>query len=436
MNLMNVIKHAEAKQTEAKLHYRLLDIYEGNLIQYVKQAISTELSADSYKIASQRIPSINVLEKVTDKLTRVYNDVPQRTLPDAKDQEVINAYASSIDIQNAMSSAELLLNLNKAFALEPYLNDEGLFSVRVLGAHEFTVYSDDTVEPTKPTAFIKYMGAVTKGKKTLSRFWIYTADTFVDCDSEGTISEQRENPYGVLPMIYCNASSFRLSPSPDLDSFDNTILIPKLLTDLNFAAQFQSHSIMYGIDVDATKLQGGPDAFWSLKSQEGSDKKPTIGVLSPTVDVDKVLSLIKFTVSSWLDSKGIKPGSGNVANSSPESAVSKLVDEADASQIVQANRILLAKTEQKLWHLIGIMHNEFINSEKLKFNQGLTTPLQVSISFPTQKPIQDPNEKRTDLEFKLKNKLISYDRALKQANPDLTNDEIEKLKQEIKNENQ
>lgn len=434
MDLIAIIQHAELAQKLAPLSERLIDIYSGNLNEYVKASLAVELNADSYKTASQRVPSINVLEKITDKLSRVYNDVPTRTVPDVKEQEIVNQYIESMSLQDVMNNAEVLLNLNKCFALEPYVNESGLFSVRLLAPHEFTVYSDDIVDPSKPTALIKFMGGKPKGKKIVSVFWIYTNELFLEVDSDGEIMSSTENPYGVIPFVYCSADKFRLQPKPDIDSFENTVLIPKLLTDLNFAVKHQSFSLVYGIDVNVSKdLQIGPDSFLNLKSEEG-DKKPQLGQLSPTVDVDKVLALIGFTVSNWLDSKGIKSGSGNVGSVSPESAISKLVDEADASQIIQSNRLLLTKAEQNLWKLISVIHNALVGSDTLKITTGMTEQLHVSIGWPVSKPIVDPNEKRQDLEFKLKNKLISYDRALRQANPELSNEEIEKLKQEIAEE--
>jgi hypothetical protein len=436
MDLNALIQHAEKAQTQAPLNERLIDIYSGNLNVYVKAAIAEELSTDSFRIASKRIPSINLLERITKKLSKVYTDSPRRTVPDPKDQETLDTYATSTEIQAVMAQAETLLNLNKNFALEPYVNAEGLFSVRVLAPHEFTVYSDDEVDPKNPTHFIKFMGSIAKGKKTANLYWVYSKDLFVAVDSDGDVHDTKENPYGVLPFVYCSADTFRLQPKPDTDSFDNVILIPKLLCDLNFAAQFQSHSIMYGIDVDAKNLQGGPDSFWSVKSEEGTDKKPQLGVLSPSVDVDKVLSLITFTLSAWLESKGIKPGSsGNVSNNSPESAVSKLVDEADTSQVVANNRTMLTKAEKALWKLIGVMHNALVGSERLKIQTGVSNPLHVSIAWAIQKPVTDPQEKRDELKFQLENKLTSYDRALKQAHPDLTDEEIQKLKAEIEQEN-
>lgn len=432
MDIKAIISYANAQQAGNFQHSRLVDIYSGTLNKYVKAALQEELSSDSFKIASKRVPSINLLQRITDKLSNVYTDIPKRTVEDRKDQDILDSYCNSTDIQNVMAQAEVLLNLNHSFALEPYINSEGTFSVRVLSASEFCVYSDDPINPKNPTHFIKYMGNRTKGKKQVNVYWVYTSSVFLEVDEDGDVYDSRPNQFGVIPFVYCSADSFKLQPNPDNDAFENTILIPKLLADLNFAVQFQSHSLMYGIDVDMKGLKGSPDSFWSIKSEEGSDKKPQIGVLSPSVDTEKVISLIQFTVEQWLESKGIKPGSaGNTGSASAVSAVAKIVDEADTSAVISANRILLVRAEKNLWKLIGVIHNALLGLPELAASTGLTAPFQVSISFPVQQIVANPQEQRDQLLFQLENKLISKKRALKHAHPDLSDEELVQLQAEI-----
>jgi hypothetical protein len=224
-------------------------------------------------------------------------------------------------------------------------------------------------------------------------------------------------------------------PEPDMDTFENTLLIPKLLADLNYATQFQSHSIMYGVDLEIQKASGAPDAFWNLSSRDGEKSSPQIGVLSPSVDTEKVLALISFTVSQWLESRGIKPGSVGKLDQSA-SGISKIVDESNTTQVVQENRLILQQAEVRLWTLIAVIHNTLLGSEDFIAVKGLSDNLEVSVSFPEQKPIVDPAEKRNDLKFKLDNGLISKSMALKQANPDLTEEELTALQAEIDSESE
>lgn len=452
MDIKLIVAQAEYAQSLSPYNWRLIDIYSGNLNKYVRASMAEELSPESFRIASKRVPSINVLERITKKLSKVYTDVPKRTC-DPDDQPILDLYIETTEIQAIMTQAETLLNLNHNFALEPYFDGpEGqkVAKVRVLGAHEFTVYSDDLVNPNKPTAIIKFMGTDKKTiidankvelVKTVNVYWIYTKTSLIIVNSDGDIMPGgMDHNLGEIPIVYCSSDSFKLQPDPDMDAFDNTLLAPKSLADLNYAAQFQSHSIVYGIDLEAPKnLATSPDVLWNLKTPiDQPNAKPSIGVISPTVDVEKVITLIEFEIAQWLESKGIKPGSaGNTGSSSATSAVSKIVDEADTTQVVQANRIILAKAEKQLWALIGLMQNQLSPLPLfLKESRGVSIPWNVSISFPVQQIITDPQELRDQLKFQLENKLISYKRALKTAHPDLSEAEILLLMEEIKQEEQ
>ena len=415
-------------------YYSLLDMFEGNISYYVGMSMAQELSPESFKVASTRIPAINLLRRIVKKLSKVYTDVPRRTTANPSDEEIINEYIKSLDLQNVMSNGEDMLNLQKCFAIEPYV-DEGEIKLRILSPHQFCVLSDDEVNPNKVTTFVKYMGTemIVDGINkpyNVDLYWVYTEQELIKMDSNGNVSEIIPNPYGTIPFVYVNSSSNFLMPRPDMDSYNNTVLIPKLLADLNYATQFQSHSIMYSIDAEINKASGAPDSMWNLTSRDGEGKTPQVGVLSPSVDTEKVLSLIGFTVEQWLESRGIKPGTIGGPNATA-SGISKIIDEADTAQVVQENRLILTHAEHELWELIGIMHNTLLYSEGFLATRGLSQDLEVSVSFPVQKPIIDPAEFRNDLEFKLKNKLTSYMRALKLANPDLTEEEINKLKEEI-----
>lgn len=432
MNIKSILSQIQAHEKNAPLHARLLNIYSGNLHDYIKADLSTELSPTAYNVASKRIPSINMLERIVNKLSKVYSDLPKRAAADSSDTDIIQYYVENSNLQDTLTNAEILLNLNKCCAIEPYV-EAGTFQFRVLAAHEFCVLSNDDQNPNRPTIFVKFMGSQQKGeKKIVNIYWLYTADSFLIMDSEGEILQDELNPYGTIPFVYLNADSFSLMPRPDVDSYNNALIVPKLLTDLNYAVQYQSHSIMYGIDVDAANLKGNPDSFWSIQSSEGENKKPQLGVLTPSVDVDKVLALIAFTVSEWLSCSGIKPGSvGSLTADNAASGISKIVDESETSAVVDKNRILLVKAEKTLWQLISIIHNSLLDTGLLLQTKGLSNPINVSISFPVQQPIKDPNEARTDLKFKLENKLTSYVRALKTANPDMSEAEIIALKAEI-----
>lgn len=439
MDIANIIKQVNTETVYIPQYQKILEVYEGALNKHVSNALALELKPESYRIAQQRIPSINLLRRIVKKLSKVYSETPERTVLDEQDQEILNDYCDDFDLQNLMSNAEDLLNLQRCFAIEVYPDDDSL-GLRLLGPNEFTVLSNNSHDPMEVTVLIKMMGCEDKddgqGKvRQVKIYWIYTDELFTIANSDGDILDQQINPYGCIPFVYCNSSAFYLKPLPDLDSFDNTVLIPKLLTDLNFATRFQSHSIMYTIDAEINEATGSPDSLWNLKSRDGENKTPTVGVLSPSVDVDKVLALIGFTVSQWLESRGIRGGTvGSLKPTNAASGISKIVDEADTTQVVNENKHLLVNAETELWEIVGKMHNYLVGSPNFEFTRGLAEDFEVSVAFPVEQVLADPKEKRDDLLFKLQNGLISHIRALRISNPDLSEEEILQLQAEIEAE--
>lgn len=438
MNNREILNFIESRRNDNVITEQLLDIFEGNLLEYVENSMQLELSPKSFSIARQRIPAINIFKRIIKRLSKLYGDEPRRLAAESSDQEMIDTISFDSNIQSVMAKAENMLNLARGFALEPYI-DEGEIHVRVLSPHEFAVISDDEKNPLKKTVFVKYMGTKTKGDEknllNVNVYWVYTKDEFKILHSDGEIELSEPNPYGVIPFVYATNAISTLMPKADRDSLSTTVLIPKLLADLNFATQFQSHSIMYTIDAELSHAHGSPDAVWNLKSiTDGEQRKsPTVGVLSPTVDTPKVLSLIGFTVSQWLESKGLKPGSiGQMNGDNAASGIAKIIDESDTTQVVKENKSILTKAERELWWLIGRIVNIFNGTGILIYPRGFSEDLLVSISFPEYKPLPDPEERRKDIQFKLDNFLTTKRMALKEMNPDLTDEELDKLEEEIK----
>lgn len=89
MNLKAIVTHAIEQQNILNQYERLADIYSGNLVSYVKVELAKELSESAFKIASQRIASINLIERITNKLSKVYSDTPARATLSDSDTQII-----------------------------------------------------------------------------------------------------------------------------------------------------------------------------------------------------------------------------------------------------------------------------------------------------------------------------------------------------------
>ncbi len=450
------------QQNQTIYETKLLDIYEGQIQKYVEESIRGEFSASAAERAIKRIAPINILTQTINKISTVYGEPVDRTAGENDiDTDNLSFYESKTKLDTVLNTANKMLNLFRYCALEPYVS-EGEPQIRVLPPTQFTVFSDDPINPTNPTVFIKFMGQApsimprtqTDGVKIMGAeeevimvdiFFLYSDTEFLIVDREGSIrsdlmiqvgNPEGVNPFGVIPFVYLNQSDLMLIPLPNSDLFQMSILIPKLLTDLNYATKFQSHAIVYGIDIDASQLEGNPDSFWDIKSAEGDDKSPQLGTIKPEVDVDKVLTLINTTIDLWLDSIGLKSsgGAGSLNPSNAASGVSKIIDSADATNIRKQQKKFFKGTEKDLWELFRIMNKQWITDSSIKDRKDFSKEFSPVINHGDPKVFIDPEKELKVIKEKLDNKLTSYKRAVMKANPELTEAEAKELIEEIQAE--
>lgn len=454
--ILNHIKVVQANQSifEAKL----LDILEGSLQKYVEESITAEFSAKAAKRAKQRIAPINILPKIIKKISAVYTyGVHRESNGNTTDQEIMSFYENNLSLNDTMVTANKYLNLFRYCAIEPYVN-KGKPALRVLPPTQFTVWSDNKINPLEPTVFVKYIGKLeqniprtnTLGVNNMHPeniinevdvYHLYTDSEFLVVDSNGSIrrdlmvtNPEGINYYGVIPFVYLSLSENFLIPLPNTDMFQLTVLTPKLLTDLNYATKFQSHAIMYSIDIESGQLDGNPDQMWDLKSVEGENKNPQVGTIKPEVDVEKVLQLIKDTLSMWFDSLGMKSsGLNNITASSATSGIAKAIDNADIEEVRAEQKPLLKRAELELWELLRIQH-EVWSTSNLADVKPFSTKFDPSISYNDPEPTIDYKTKIEGAKMKYEAGLTSFRRALAEANPDLSSLEIDELIAEIESE--
>ena len=439
------------KESENQVIYntKLLDIYDGQLLKYVEESMQLELKPDAYERAKERIAPINVLRKITEKQSRTYTKPASRSMKNDNDidKEILESYEVDCKMDQKLQYASEILNLCKYVALEPFVH-EGRKHLRVLTPKEFLVYSDSKIDPHTPTVFIKFMGEKKKvfhkgtgvdrkGNKkenandvvrNVAMYHLYSTTEFVEVDSTGEILRYKKHNLGMLPFVYVKNTHNGLLPTPDSDNFAMAILIPKLLSDLNYAVQFMSHSILYGIDVDPSGLDGNPDSFWVIKSDEGEGKKPEIGTIDPKVDSDKVISLIGEQIRMWLDTKGLKTSGVNMDVSA--SGIAKIIDEADATSLRDKQLSIWADAERELWELISLLHSEW-TSGNLLADKSVSATFEVDTEFQEQKPIID-KDAVADRVIKLyKEGLMTLKGAIKEMYPDSTELELEEKVKEL-----
>lgn len=437
-----LLSYIQSKAGLLEHNHKIVDILEGDLMKYVQASMMSEVSPQSYEAAEPRIAPLNFLVRIVDKLSKIYGQTPIRTLVGGndRDQELFDLYQKSFQFNATMNISNEMFNAFKYNLNYPYLDIDMMPKLRVVPNSQFLVYSDDLVDPTRPTHVILPWGEdiittyqMNKGVKEeqvikVKKYKIYTNDSVYILDEKGNRSYTDEYPdgeniYGTLQFMYTNQSRLFLIPPPDSDTLRMTILLAKLISDLNYAVKFQTFSIVYGIDIDEkTDMKMAPNAFWRLKSDPSSDKKPELGQIKPQVDISAVIQLITTELSMWLNSKNIRPGSvSDISAENMVSGISKLVDEMDTSDERKKQTEIFKVAEENFWNnLFHKIHPVWVQKNMIHqdFKSLFSSNLKVEVNFHEQLPLLRRGQLVADLKTEVEAGFISRQSAIRKLNPD------------------
>lgn len=439
--LSHINKHADYLDNNAKL----LDIYEGNLVEYIQKDLQASLSSDYYNKIKERIIPINILQRLVDKMAKAYATEPSRSLivENKDDQELLDYYEDILCINNKGNDADEFSHLFKGYAWEPFV-DDGVPMLRTIPYDKFLPYSNSNNNPEKVTVFIKSIGERTVrviDKRSRDGFreemrpiyYAYSNDEFVAFDSFGEEYERAYlendgiNPIGVIPFIYGSRAKGKLIPTQDSDIFRMSKVIPVMLSDISGAILFQCFSIIWGVDLDMENAPMSPNALWSLKSDADSDKTPQIGTIKPEADIDKVMTFILNTFALWLETKGIKVGSiGDTQGAMSASGISKIIDEADTTELRKKAISHLKKEEEKLWQLIKKMHNHWVVTGEITGMVQFSESFEVAVVFDEPKPMVDRDKFVRTIDFEVSKGYMDPETAIRELYPDLDNAAVKK----------
>lgn len=424
-------------------NHALFDIYEGNLLPYVEEDLAKQLSKQTFEQAKNRIPPINLLRRLVEKLAKLYNKPPMRTItPDTEQNKaLLDMYVQSFNMNNVGMAANEFFNLFKNSVLEPYQDNKNQPRLRTVPSDRAFAISVDPVDPMRMTHFVKVMGKKKIAGKEVLCLYVYTDEEFLVISSDGEVLDpvmlqldsDGSNPFGIIPFPYAVKSMHSLNPPIDTDTLSMTKLFPVLMADLNYATMFQCFSIMYGIDIDEENLVMGPNVFWRFKKDPTATGEPKVGIIKPEVDTDKVIQLIQTELAMWLQSKNIRPGSvGQLSSENFSSGISKMVDEMDTVEERQKQVAHFKKLEEDLWDMvINNIHPIWMRSDGYPMASAFAPGSKVTVEFQEQLPLVDRAQLLDAIIKELNQGLTTKKIALKKLNPEMKDEEIDELLQEI-----
>ncbi len=424
-------------------NHRLLDIYEGNLLYYIQESLKAQMSQRAYDSAKHRIPPINLLKRVVDKVSTIYSTKPERELTGTEtDQEMYQWYMDNYQIDVQGQLANEYFSMHRAVAWEPYMDSEFMPRLRTLPYDRFFVVAANPSDPLEVTYFVKVMGVMSlekqqgKNKAMVDKMilYCYSATEFLIIDEDGdpidsmmaAMGADGVNNFGMIPFVYMNRSKIRVNPKPDTDMEAMTILVPVQLTDINYALMFQAFSIIYTVDVDSENMQLNPNVVWNLKSDATSDKKPEVGSIKPSLDSDKAMAAVQEQLGLWLQSRGIRPGATGQANTEMSlSGMSKMVDEMDATQERKKIIPFFQQAEYDLFDLIKYgLHPIYIRNPSFQYRAPFTADCELSVEFAEQTAVRTRKDILDEVVIELDKGLVSRESAMERLNPEMTDEQI------------
>jgi len=446
--LKNISRHIKDYQPLLQHNYELFDMYEGNLIEYLEIALRKQLSPASFAQIQHRLAPINILRRIIDKLSKIYQPGPVRRIVDGNDQdfELLSWYEEHFRANQKWNIGNEFFNMFKNTLVEPYITDDGMPRMRAIPSDKFLPYSDNRVDPTEPTVMIVSGGKAMKADGSECQIYrVYSDDEFFIIDENGDIvsSEMQRlenfdgvNPAQRIPFTYVNRSFSLLIPKPDSDIKKLSILIPVLLSDLNFVSMFQAFSMIWTIDIDAERMAMAPNAWLDLKSDGDGEKKPQIGTIKPEADIDSLLQVIQTQLAFWLNSRGIRPGAiAKLDGESNVSGISKAIDEMDTSEERQKQVQFFEDAECDFWNLVmHHLHPLWVRNGLIEQRALFSPNAKVEVVFAEQIPMMRRSDIITTLRDEIAAGFTTRKYAIKKLNPRMSDEEIEMLLAEIDNE--
>jgi hypothetical protein len=445
MNEKNIVdfiysdnENARERILQENKNYR---IYNGQLKKYLYEIFEKEFkNKKTVKELKERVTPINIVTKIIKKLAAVYDNGCIRTpiYKDETDQENIDLFSESFNIQSVMQNANAYFKLNKHVALEPYLSSAGIPKLRVLPSHTYSVFSEDENEPNVPTHFVKHLRFTNTKENDLHEIW--TKEFYTLINGEGKIIQQAENLYKTIPQVYINESLELLYPIKATDIIAVQMVICLLLSDTALAQKYLSWALLVitGVDSDTEKtLDVSAGSIITLPNtfEKGGDVK----FVTPQLNAESVLKIIDELIKYLLYTNNLSTAQATSNQSITSlSGFSKVLDDLVSTEDINKQRSYFINAEKQLWDKFAFnILPVFISQGKVDpyYARVFSSDFGISITFPESKVYYTIKDRIENVKQLLDMNLISKKAALKLIFVDKEDSEIDELLEDFKKEN-
>ena len=381
---------------------RMLDYYGGNYTnQYIEQYFDSE--------AFREIPcyNANFTRRFINKMSRIYTVGANRNVNKEYDLLTIkkDARMKHVERMTRLMGTVATQVIYKEYNGMPYFDYRPIYY--------FDVHLSDPFTPSAIMYPLLMQPEDISYNKNIE--WAYWDESiYAHYDSNGSIIEEYEHGYGVLPFIFTHreeqVDEFFVDGANDIVDCNEQVNIAMTEMQLGLRFQMFGQPYMTGVDTDKRIERAGSDQILDLP--EGA----TYNIASPAGDLNAVIENIKFQLDLVAQNNHLYVQFAQDGGETPSGIALKIKD-LERFEDYQDDIELWRMYEHELYHVereIAAYNNINIpNKLKLDFNEP---------EYP--KTVQD--QVLLD-EHRLKHHMVDESDLLMEYNKDLSRKEAEKI---------
>ena len=392
------------KETEGR--YRSLSYYEG-----MPGEMEKDLSK-YFPIKSLEIPMIsqNITAKLINSRCIGYKEPPQRINDD---------YLSSVhELDQTMITAERL-----TYLLGSHLIRSRYDEVDGLIHYDQIIEFEPIFEPRerKPFAYVfpLYNHGYTRADDCVYAYWSEDEHYLIPQTGQiESVNEGNINPYGILPFTICHRHPYTTDfiRAGANDILNANLMVNLLMTELGLAMRLQAlgQPVIAGVD-QMSNVSLGVDKPMVLP--EGA----SFSFQSPGGNLEEYINAIRFYVDSVAYNNSLKV-KWSVGRESFVSGEALKMAEIDLTESVMADY-------QMIWR--GAEQDRFEVDRAILETHGKRIPEDYSVDFTEPRFPLSATEERAQWDWEWANNLSSPKDWLRKYNPDLEEDEIDAMAEEL-----
>lgn len=429
------------KTLELKRHL----FYEGAASQIIMEHITKEYSSkETIAELENRLLPLNLKRKIINKASAVYDQSPVRLVSnkDKKDQEMLDLYSYSYKVNRVMRQSNRGFTQFKKGLVMPYVDEQGYPRLRYLPPHTYFPFRKSDISPQDLGKLYICINDAPAFQDKIFSVWTEQEHLIVDGRAQVIPQEdnaQGINPFGKLPFVWMNESNLSVHPIQNDDLWKFSIAVPILFSDLSYGIKYMAYSLIWTTGIEEQDMPTGPGNIIHTGSVKAGQEAATINQIKPQVEIDSSLNFISQALTVLLETWNLRPGNiaGKLTGDNAISGISKAIDESDNMEAILIQQDYFRDYEQELWNLTAhTLSPYWIKKNKLnsKFTTSFSDDFDVNIVFKEPKVVQSEKEKIEISKMRLDAGLTTLRRELSRLNPDMDDDDITKLIQEIREE--